>query len=228
MKKLGRFAFRHKFIVIAVWLIAFIAITGISQSLGSKFNDSFSLPGTDSTKAYALLNKALPKQSGDSAQVVFHVNSGTINDPAVVSAMSKVFTSASSIPSVGAVQSPYDPMNRSQVSPDGKTAYATVVFSKFGRALPDADLRALVKDGEAARSANLQVEFGGNAIAALNAPKGSPGEMIGIIAAGIILFVSFGSVVDFYFRFKADFLQKLFDCLFYDFQVFFIHTVWHI
>ena len=77
-------------------------------------------------------------------------------------------------------------MNRSQVSPDGKTAYATVVFSKFGRALPDADLRALVKDGEAARSANLQVEFGGNAIAALNAPKGSPGEMIGIIAAGLI------------------------------------------
>lgn len=193
MKSLGRFAFRHKFIVIAIWLIAFIAITGLSQSLGSKFHDSFSLPGTDSSKAYALLNKALPKQSGDSAQVVFHVKSGSVNDSAVQSAMSQVFAAAQTIPSVGAVQSPYDPMNKSQISPDGKTAYATIVFSKFGRALPDKDLKALVKDGQAARSANLQVEFGGNAIAALNASKGSPGELIGIVAAGIILFISFGS-----------------------------------
>ena len=193
MKSLGRIAFRRKYVVIAIWLVAFIAISGASQSIGSKFNDSFTLKGTDSTKGYDLLSKALPAQSGADVQIVFKAKNGTVNDPAIKSAMEKVFTSARTIKTVGDVASPYDPMHMNQVSPDGTIAYASVTYSKFGRELPDKDLRALVKFGEAARSANLQVEFGGSTIAQLNAPKGSPGEIIGIIAAGIILFVSFGS-----------------------------------
>jgi len=193
VKSLGRIAFRRKYVVIAIWLVAFIAISGASQSIGSKFNDSFTLKGTDSTKGYDLLSKALPAQSGADVQIVFKAKNGTVNDPAIKSAMEKVFTSAGTIKTVGDVASPYDPMHMNQVSPDGTIAYASVTYSKFGRELPDKDLRALVKFGEAARSANLQVEFGGSTIAQLNAPKGSPGEIIGIIAAGIILFVSFGS-----------------------------------
>ena len=193
MKSLGRIAFRRKYVVIAIWLVAFIAISGASQSIGSKFNDSFTLKGTDSTKGYDLLSKALPAQSGADVQIVFKAKNGTVNDPAIKSAMEKVFISARTIKTVGDVASPYDPMHMNQVSPDGTIAYASVTYSKFGRELPDKDLRALVKFGEAARSANLQVEFGGSTIAQLNAPKGSPGEIIGIIAAGIILFVSFGS-----------------------------------
>ncbi len=193
MKSLGRFAFRRKYIVIAAWLISFIAITGISQSIGSKFNDSFSLPGTDSTKAYDLLAKALPAQSGAGAQVVFHVKDGTVNDASIRSAMEQVFADAKTIKTVGAVDSPYDPMHMNQISADQKTAYATVTYSTYGRDLPMKDLKDLMKFGESARSANLQVEFGGEAIAQANAPQGSPGEVIGIIAAGIILFISFGS-----------------------------------
>ncbi len=193
MKSLGRIAFRRKYIVIAIWLVAFIAISGASQSIGSKFNDSFTLKGTDSTAGYDLLSKALPAQSGADVQIVFKAKSGTVNDPAIKSAMEKVFTSARAIKTVGDIASPYDPMHMNQVSPDGTIAYASVTYSKYGRELPDKDLRDLVKLGEAARSANLQVEFGGSTIAQLNAPKGSPGEVIGIVAAGIILFVSFGS-----------------------------------
>ena len=193
MKTLGRFSFRRKYVVIAIWLISFIAITGLSQSIGSKFNDSFTLKGTDSTAGYELLSKALPSQSGADVQIVFKVKSGSVNDDATKSAMEKVFASVKGINTVGDVASPYDPMHANQISADGKIAYANVTYSKFGRELPDKDLRSLVKFGEAARSSSLQVEFGGATIAQLNAPKGSPGEIIGIIAAGIILFISFGS-----------------------------------
>ncbi len=193
MKSLGRIAYRRKYIVIAIWLIAFIGITGASQAIGSKFNDSFTLKGTDSTKGYELLAKALPAQSGADVQVVFQVKNGSVNDPAVRNAMEQVFASAKTIKTVGDIASPYDPMHANQISADGTIAYANVTYSKFGRDLPNADLRALVKYGEDARTDNLQVEFGGETIAQLNAPKGSPGEIIGIIAAGIILFISFGS-----------------------------------
>ena len=194
MKALGRFAFRKKYYVIGFWLIALFGITAIAQSVGSNFSDSFSLPGTDSTKALTLLGKAFPRQAGDTETIVFHVKSGTINDPSVKNAMQDVFTKVSHISSVGIVKSPYDPMNAQQISQDQMTAYAPVVFSVNARLLKSQDVQALVNIGKAATTSNLEIEFGGQAVGQLNAPKGSPGELIGIFAAGVILFISFGSL----------------------------------
>jgi RND superfamily putative drug exporter len=193
MKALGLFAFRKKWYVIGFWLVAFFGVTAVAQSVGSAFSDSFSLPGTDSTKALSLLGKAFPRQAGDTETIVFHVKSGSVNDSAVKSAMQSVFTKVSALPSVGAVKSPFDPMNALQISKDQKTAYAPVVYSVDARLLKTADVQALVNIGKAAGTSNLEVEFGGQAVGQLNAPKGSPGEIIGIFAAGIILFISFGS-----------------------------------
>ena len=193
MKALGRFAFRKKYFVIGFWLIALFGITAIAQSVGSSFSDSFSLPGTDSTKALSLLGKAFPRQSGDTETIVFHVKTGTVNDPAVKSAMESAFSKVAAIHSVGVVKSPYDPMNALQISKDQQTAYAPVVFSVSARLIKNSDVQSLVDIGKAASTSNLEVEFGGQAVAQLNAPKGSPGELIGIFAAGIILFISFGS-----------------------------------
>jgi RND superfamily putative drug exporter len=193
MKALGLFAFRKKWYVIGFWLVAFFGVTAVAQSVGSAFSDSFSLPGTDSTKALSLLGKAFPRQAGDTETIVFHVKSGSVNDSAVKSAMQSVFTKVSALPSVGAVKSPYDPMNALQISKDQKTAYAPVVYSVDARLLKTADVQALVNIGKAAGTSNLEVDFGGQAVGQLNAPKGSPGEIIGIFAAGIILFISFGS-----------------------------------
>ncbi len=194
MKTLGRFAFRNKFYVIGFWLLAVVAITAISQSVGSAYSDSFSLPGTESSKALSLLGKAFPRQAGDTETIVFHVSSGTVNDPSVKSAMEAVFSKVSSIPTVGTVKSPYDPANALQVSKDQQTAYAPVVFTVQGQAIKTKNVQALVNIGKAASNSNLEVEFGGQAVGQLNAPKGSPGEVIGIVAAGIILFISFGSL----------------------------------
>jgi len=193
MKSLGRFAFQKKYYVIGFWLIALFGITAIAQSVGSNFSDSFSLPGTESSKALALLGKAFPRQAGDTETIVFHVKTGTVNDPAVKSAMRDVFAKVAGITSVGVVKSPYDQANMLQISHDLRTAYAPVVFTVGERLLKSKDVKALVNLGKAATTPNLEVEFGGQAVGQLNAPKGSPGEIIGIIAAGVILFISFGS-----------------------------------
>ena len=193
MKSLGRFAFQKKYYVIGFWLIALFGITAIAQSVGSNFSDSFSLPGTESSKALALLGKAFPRQAGDTETIVFDVKTGTVNDPAVKSAMRDVFAKVAGITSVGVVKSPYDQANMLQISHDLRTAYAPVVFTVGERLLKSKDVKALVNLGKAATTPNLEVEFGGQAVGQLNAPKGSPGEIIGIIAAGVILFISFGS-----------------------------------
>jgi len=194
MKALGRFAFRKKYYVIGFWLIALFGITAVAQSVGSNFSDSFSLPGTDSMKALSLLGKAFPGKAGDTETIVFHVKTGTVNDPSVKSAMQGVFAKVSGISSVGAVNSPYEPVNARQISQDQTTAYAPVNFSVNARLLKSKDVQALVDAGKAATTSNLEIEFGGQAVGQLNAPKGSPGEIIGIFAAGVILFISFGSL----------------------------------
>ncbi len=194
MKALGRFAFRKKYYVIGFWLIALFGITAVAQSVGSNFSDSFSLPGTDSMKALSLLSKAFPGKAGDTETIVFHVKTGTVNDASVKNAMQGVFAKVSAIPSVGAVNSPYEPMNAQQISQDQTTAYAPVNFSVNARLLKSKDVQALVDAGKAATTSNLEIEFGGQAVGQLNAPKGSPGELIGIFAAGVILFISFGSL----------------------------------
>lgn len=194
MKVLGRFAFRNKFYVIGFWLLAVIGITVISQSVGSAFSDSFSLPGTESSKALTLLGKAFPRQAGDTETIVFHVKSGTVNDPSVKSAIEALFVKVANIPTVGTVKSPYDPLNALQISKDQQTAYAPVVYTVREQQIKTKNVQSLVDLGKAARTGNLEVEFGGQAVAQLNAAKGSPGEIIGIIAAGIILFISFGSL----------------------------------
>jgi RND superfamily putative drug exporter len=193
MKSLGRLAFRKKYIVILIWLISFVGVIAISQSLGSAYNDSFSLPGTESSKALALLGKAFPRQAGDNETIVIHVAHGTVNDSSVKSVLEKLFAEVGTIKTVGAVKDPYQPQNAIQISADGKTAYATIVYALNGRLLPSADVQKMVDAGKKVRSANLEVEFGGQGVGQLNRPKGSPGELIGIFAAGVILFISFGS-----------------------------------
>ena len=193
MKSFGGWAFRNKFIVLLVWIATFAGITATAHAMGSQFSDSFSLPGIESTKALTLLSQAFPRQSGDAESIVFHVKTGTVNDPSVKAAMTEVFSGVSTISSVGTVKSPYSPQNALQISHDQQTAYASVVFAKRARAIPNRDLQSLISLGAKARTSNLEVEFGGQAVGQLNRPKGNPGEIIGVIAAAVILFISFGS-----------------------------------
>ena len=92
------------------------------------------------------------------------------------------------------VTSPFSADGKNQISPlDSTIAYATVTFNGSAFTLNKDDIRAVVTKGSALRSKSLDVEFGGRAIGQLNQPKGSPGEMFGILAAGIILILAFGS-----------------------------------
>ena len=76
MKTLARLSVRRRWYVLIAWIVLFIGINVVSQSLGSAFANTFSLPGTNSTHAYALLAKD-KSLGGDVDQIVFHTTSGT-------------------------------------------------------------------------------------------------------------------------------------------------------
>src|SRR5271169_2560120 len=74
--RLARFAYRRRRLVLGLWLVAAIAAIAIAQASGGKTNDTFSIPGTESQNAAAVLTAKLPAFSGGSTTIVFATRGG--------------------------------------------------------------------------------------------------------------------------------------------------------
>jgi RND superfamily putative drug exporter len=193
MSALARWCYRRRLIVVLLWLGVLVGLGVASSALGSSYNDSFSLPGTESTKALSLLQKTLPASAGASASVVWQTSSG-VKDPAVQQRMTTTLDKISHLPMIASVTSPYGPRGARQISADGRTAYATVAFTKVDQKLAKPDVQRVVDTAEQARTTGLRVELGGNPINRLERQPPSSSELIGVLAAAIVLFLAFGSL----------------------------------
>ena len=193
MKSLARFAVRRRWIVLVLWLVAFVGFNFASQSVGTAYSNSFSLPGSDSTRGLALLTQAFPGTSGDIDHIVYHaINGSTIaQDQAAIEAnLAKV----RSEPLIGQIVSPFTPGTH-QISADGTIAYATIYFTKSGFALKQAQVQAVMTAASKVASTNLTVDFGGNAIAQSAGQPGSSNSVYGLLVTFIILLLAFGSLL---------------------------------
>jgi RND superfamily putative drug exporter len=196
MSTLARWCFTHRLWVIGAWVVLLAAlIVGSSALGGTKYSDSFSLSGTDSARATALLSKTVPAQSGDSDSIVFEVNSGTLNDAAVQQRITAMLTKVSTMPHVTAIVSPYGPQGAGRISSDGQIGYATVNFDELAAALPAATVKDVIHTAQEARTSSLHVELGGQAIKQVLQKPGGSSELIGIVAAAVVLFFAFGSLL---------------------------------
>jgi len=195
MAGLARWCFNHRVIVLLLWLAGVVGIGVINTAVGTGYSDSFTLPGTESTKALDLLQSSLPAQAGESDTIVWHVDQGAVTDPAVRDRMAATLDRVAHAAQVSGVTSPYTPQGASQISAGGHTAYATVRLTTFGQQVPVADTKNIIDIAQSARTAGLQVELGGNAIQQANQVSTNVAELVGIVAAAVILLIAFGSLL---------------------------------
>jgi RND superfamily putative drug exporter len=195
MAVFARWCYRHRIVVVVAWLLILGGVIGADRTLGNAYSNSFTLPGTESAKALSLLSAALPKQSGDSDSIVWHVSSGTVNDPSVRTRVTALLQLVAKSRSVAAVRSPYTPAGVTQISPDGTTAYATVLFTKLANQLPKADVEHVISLTKATGRPGLEVAIGGQAIESATMTPPSNSEFIGLVAAAIIILIAFGSLL---------------------------------
>ncbi|MFF8029045.1 MMPL family transporter [Streptomyces sp. NPDC007896] len=182
--------------VVGIWAAVLVALAVPYATLGARYSDAFSLPGLESSKAQARLQASEPQQAGDSDQIVVHVRrDGSIRDTAVRQKVTSMLDRVAVLPSVASVTSMYGPAGASRISKDGRTAYATVTFDAQADRIPVADVTLVIDTAQAARDADLQVELGGQAISSAAEGEAQSTEAIGLVAAGIILFVAFGSLL---------------------------------
>jgi putative drug exporter of the RND superfamily len=194
MRGLARWCMAHRRRVVVTWVAVAIITTVLAQVVGPNYVSVFSLPGTQSQRASDLLKSEFKAQSGDADTIVFHVSSGTVDTPAVQSAMTELFTGVSKLPHVAGVISPYSPDGAVQVSSDRRTAFATVNYDKPANQLASDTGKPLLDQVEAVHVTGLQVAAGGQVVEQAEGFSVGPATAVGVIAALFILLITFGSL----------------------------------
>ena len=89
--------------------------------------------------------------------------------------------------------SPFDPNAGTRISKDGTIGFATIAFDEKANALPVPAIKAVIARAQSIESDALQVELGGQAIEQTEFAAPSTTTGIGVLAAVIVLLISFGS-----------------------------------
>jgi putative drug exporter of the RND superfamily len=180
--------------VVALWLLALVGFTAASRVVGTAYSNDFQLPNTESARALDLLKKVVPAQSGATAQIVVGTSGGAeVSDPAVRARVGGMLRKVAALHGVSEVISPYSPAGASQVSQDGTVAFANVTYSEPSFGITVGTAKKLVETAQSADAPGLTVAVAGLVAARANPPP-TGGTGIGIIAAGIVLFLVFGSL----------------------------------
>jgi RND superfamily putative drug exporter len=192
MRRVAQWCHDRNRTVIGIWLAAVIVLGGIATASGGAFVDNFSLPGSESQRALDQLKQKFPQEAGDSSQVVFKANSGSLNDPSIRRQVQSVDRKLARLPSIAAVRDPY--AGKGAISSDGRIGFATIQFDKQAVDLNKADVQRVIDTAKGAASSSLQINLGGQAIEEAQRPAQSGTELIGVGVAIVVLLIVLGSV----------------------------------
>jgi putative drug exporter of the RND superfamily len=191
--RLADLCYRKRRLVVVVWIVALVGAVALAGAWGGELRQDYLQPGSESKAASDTLKDRFPQQSGDTVQIVVHSETG-ISSPDVKARAEKIFADVAGNDHVVSVASPFSDEGARQISEDGKTAYADVALDKNDNEFTAEEAKGLVEPVLGAGDDTLRVEVGG-AVAALSQTVAVGSEGIGLIAAAIILLITFGSAV---------------------------------
>jgi RND superfamily putative drug exporter len=194
LDRLGRRAVRHRWWFICVWIVAAVAIVAVAGALDGQFSDNFRIPGAQSQEALDLLERDFPKAAGDNALVVFETPKG-ITNASVEPAISASVAALGKIPNVTSVTDPYGPAGAAFISKSGDIAVVTVQFDTKAQDLQKDVFTQIEAATAPATQAGIDVQYGGAVVDYADQPPSGNADLIGLLAAVVILLFAFGSVV---------------------------------
>ncbi|MEU4065281.1 MMPL family transporter [Streptomyces wedmorensis] len=195
MAAIARWCIRHRLVAVLLWVLALVGVGTAAVVAGNAYSNDYEVPGTESGRATALLERGFHGLGGDSDTIVWHTDRGSVRADAVEQRMTGVLDRVAELPGIASVTSPYgEAAGPGQISEDGRTAYATVTFREQADDIPVSQAEALVSTAKEAQTDALRVELGGTAVALTEAPGGHVAEVVGVAVAAVVLFLAFGSL----------------------------------
>lgn len=193
--RVGHFAYRRAWLVVAVWIALLVGILGGGLALGGQTQESYAIPGTESQEAIDKLAAVFPQTAGASVQVVMQAPKGeTLMGGEQKAAIEKMATELESIDGVESVVDPFDEYAGNAVSDDERTAYTQVQLDSPSTDVAPETLTAIQDTAKTGEDAGLDVAFGGQVFQdqtfGLTITEG-----LGVLFAGVVLFIAFGSLL---------------------------------
>src|SRR5215472_3753088 len=142
--RLARLGVRHRFAVLALWVVVAVALVGVSHHLGDNTNDSVTLPGTGSQQASDALAKSFPDQANGSSPIVLHVASGKLTDSKYSQAVGQAAAEVAKAPDVASVVNPLTTQGAAALSKNQKTGYLSVTLSVSPGAMSVDDAQTII------------------------------------------------------------------------------------
>ena len=176
--------------MVAVVVVALGVAAGVA---GGSFVDDFKTPGTESQRAMDVLNARFPAASGDTANVVFAVESGTLREPARRAAIERTIEEIRAQPHVTLAPSPFA-ADSGRLSANGRIAYVPVQYDDTAAALGRQPGERLAQASERGERAGLEVSRNGAVVDQAEQATAPIGELIGVAVAVIVLTLVFRSV----------------------------------
>jgi len=190
LRRLATFAVHHKrLMVLGIWLPLTILIVVGSTTIGSNFRTEMAMPSSEARQAEEMLSSVQSGDAGVNGQIVIK------SDKTVVDAsIKKEFTDAldviAQIPNVS-VKSPYE--SPSQINQSKTIAFAEI---SVPRTYTMVDMEKVTDKVFAAsqnvKDAGITIEYGGQIFETFEMPES---EVLGLLAAVIILVIAFGSII---------------------------------
>ena len=167
MRKLAAWCHDRRRTVIGLWVAAFLVIGALWGVAAGEYVNNFRLPGTESQRAYDLLD----------------------NRPAIERVIAEIEKS----PAVLGVGDPF--ARGAPVSEDGRITFAQIQFKEGAGDVDVKQVKTMAEDTlELDGRDGVQVALGGDIIHWSTAEQGGAGEIFGILVAAVVLFLTLGVV----------------------------------
>ncbi|MDZ5620069.1 MMPL family transporter [Nocardioides sp. HM23] len=194
LHRLAVFSARHRALVIGGWLVVLAALLVVSHQAGTKYSSSSTVDGSDSAAATELMERSFSAELADTSPIVFHTDEGSITDPEHRATVEASLHALSQDPDVASVTDPFAE-GSATVSADGTTAYANVVPAEPLGDLSVEEAEAILDTAtEPAEGTEVEVAAGGQLGTKVSKPETATSELVGILAAMLILVLVFGTI----------------------------------
>lgn len=193
---LGRLSASHRWVVVAVWVVilgAFTAVTATSMNLNA--DSSAGMPATQASKALTTMKEKFgtADSSAETLTLVLQTKDGQqVTDKSVGTKIETVLARARDLPNVTSVSDPLNPKTPF-VSESLTTVVSTLTFDGITDDNRDAVYNNVVQLAEAQRG-TFTAEVGGSFSDTVEVPGVGVGEIVGVIAAFLVLILTFGTL----------------------------------
>jgi RND superfamily putative drug exporter len=177
--RIARTSFHHRRLVLALWLLAFVAAVTIGPALAGDYANTGRLSHTDSQAAYDSLARDFPQRHGGEGRIVF---ADIQKDRGAIDAYLAKVAHAEGVISV----------DQPRISKGGHIAVVPVTTANGDSDHPKDIANHIVDLAAPLRDRGVDVQFSGTWFSDTSTPAS---ELIGVVVAVVVLLIAFGSLI---------------------------------